>query len=72
MTKTTGTIERALSVEDLQQILEPDTLHLVSRLLTDVQIEVKHKKTLGDRFKPDIGSPQGDCASPIWFIFLIT
>jgi len=51
-------------------ILEPDILHLVSLFLTDVQLEVKHNK-LGKKFKPDIGSPQGDCASPIWFILYL-
>ena len=67
----TNTIDRGSLLEDLKQILEPDILHLFSLLLTDVQLEVKHKKKLVERFKPDIGSPQGDCASPIWFIFYL-
>ena len=58
-------------MEDLKEILEPDILHLVNLLLTDVQIQVKYKNKLGETFKPDIGSPQGDCASPIWFIFYL-
>ena len=71
MSRAFDTIDRGILLNDLKQILEPDTLHLVSLLLTDVQIEVKHKNKLGKRFKPDIGSPQGDCASPIWFIFYL-
>ena len=51
--------------------LEPDTLHLVSILLTDVELQVKYRNKLDQIFNPDIGSPQGDCASPIWFIFYL-
>ena len=71
MSRAFDTIDRGILLEDLKEILEPDILHLVSLLLTDVQLEVKHKKKIGKRFKPDIGSPQGDCASPIWFIFYL-
>ena len=71
MSRAFDTIDRGILLNDLKQILKPDTLHLVSLLLTDVQIEVKHKNKIGERFKPDIGSPQGDCASPIWFIFYL-
>ena len=39
--------------------------------MTDVKLQVKHKNQLGETFQPDIGSPQGDCASPIWFIFYL-
>ena len=65
------TIERGILLEDLKELLEPDILHLVNLLLTDVQIQVKYKNKIGENFKPNIGSPQGDCASPIWFIFYL-
>ena len=71
MSRAFDTIERGILLEDLKEILEPDILHLVNLLLTDVQIQVKYKNKLGETFKPDIGSPQGDCASPIWFIFYL-
>ena len=71
MSRAFDTIERGVLLEDLKEILEPDILHLVNLLLTDVQIQVKYKNKLGETFKPDIGSPQGDCASPIWFIFYL-
>ena len=64
-------IDRGILLTDLRKILEPDTLHLVSLLLTDVTLQVRHNNTLGTPFKPDIGSPQGDCASPIWFIYYL-
>ena len=69
MSRAFDTIERGTLLKDLSEILEPDELHLVSLLLTDVQLQVKHDKIIGETFTPDIGSPQGDCASPIWFIF---
>ena len=71
MSRAFDTIDRGILLNDLKELLEPDTLHLVSLLLKDVQLEVKHQNKLGNRFKPDIGSPQGDCASPIWFIFYL-
>ena len=64
------TIDRGIQLKDLKELLKPDILHLVSLLLTDVQLEVKHKNKLGERFKPDIGSPQGDCKSHLdYFLF---
>ena len=71
MSRAFDTIDRGTLLTDLSEILEPDELHLVSLLLTDVQIQVKHDNLLGKIFKPDIGSPQGDCASPIWFIYYL-
>ena len=71
MSRAFDTIDRGILLNDLKQILDPDTLHLVSLLLKDVQIQVKYKNQLGTTFTPDIGSPQGDCASPIWFIFYL-
>ena len=68
MSRAFDTIDRGTLLKDLSNILEADELHLVSLLLTDVQIQVKHQGELGNTFVPDIGSPQGDCASPIWFI----
>ena len=47
------------------EILESDELHLVSLLLKDVRLQMKYNGVIGNIFTPDIGSPQGDCASPI-------
>ena len=71
MSRAFDTIDRGILLKDLKELLEPDILHLVSLLLIDVQLEVKYNNKLGKKFKPDIGSPQGDCASPIWFIFYL-
>ena len=65
------TIDRGKLLTDLTHILETDEVHLVSLLVTDVTLQVKHNNTIGTPFTPDIGSPQGDCASPIWFIYYL-
>ena len=49
----------------------PDILRLVSLLLEDVQIQVKCRNKIGEAFGPGMGSPQGDCAGPVWFIFCL-
>ena len=71
MSRAFDTIERGIFLEDINEILEPDILHFVNFLLTDVQIQVQYKNKIGETFKPHIGSPQGDGASPIWFIFYL-
>ena len=71
MSRAFDTIDRGKLLNDLSDILEPDELHLVKLLLIDVKIQVKHNDCIGKTFTPDIGSPQGDCASPIWFIFYL-
>ena len=71
MSRAFDTIDRGILLSDLKNILKPDILHLVSVLLIDVKIQVKYNNKLGNIFTPDIGSPQGDCASPIWFIFYL-
>ena len=71
MSRAFDTIDRGLLLQDLSDILNPDELHLASVLILDVNIQVKYNNTTGKIFTPDIGSPQGDCASPIWFIFYL-
>ena len=71
MSRAFDTIDRGTLLQDLSEIINPDELHLVSLLLIDVKLQVKYNNTTGKIFIPDIGSPQGDCASPIWFIFYL-
>ncbi len=71
MSRAFDTIDRGILLKDLSDILNPDELHLVNLLLSNVQLQVKYNNIIGDTFVPDIGSPQGDCASPIWFIFYL-
>ncbi len=71
MSRAFNTIELGTLLHDLSETLHPDELHLVSLLLKDIQLQVKYSNTTGKIFVPDIGSPQGDCASPIGFIFYL-
>ena len=61
-------IKRNVLIEDLQEILNPDELHIVSLLLKHVQIAIKIQNEIGPFFDFVIGSPQGDSASAIFFI----
>ena len=58
-------------MEDLKVILEDDELHLIQLLLKDVKLAVKVENNIGPEFTTNVGSPQGDCASPIFFIFYL-
>ena len=69
MSRAFDTFDRGILLDDLKQILNTDTLHLISLLLKVVQIQVKHKSELGKTFTLKIGSPWGEFASSIWFIF---
>ena len=42
MSRAFDTIDRGLLIQDLSKILEADELHLISLLLTDVKLQVKH------------------------------
>jgi hypothetical protein len=67
MSKAFDTISRNTLLKDLKKILNPDELHVVKVLLTDVQLSVRIDKTIGKPFTTNVGTPQGDSLSPILF-----
>ena len=69
MSRAFDTISRASVIENLKEILNPDEIHLISLLIKDVTLQVKCDNHLGRKFTTNVGSPQGDCASPLLFIF---
>ena len=69
MSRAFDTISRASVIENLKEILNPDEIHLISLLIKDVKLSVKCDNHIGREFTTNIGSPQGDCASPLLFIF---
>ena len=69
MSRAFDTIQRGSLIKHLKSVLEPDEVHLVSLLIKDVTIQVKCDGHIGREFTTNIGSPQGDCASPILFIY---
>ena len=58
---------RYTMMEDLKRILEEDELHLVKILIEDVKLTIKINNQTGRSFTTNIGTPQGDCLSPILF-----
>ena len=51
----------------LKEILDEDELHIMKVLLTDVRLKVRIGKELGKEIVTNVGVPQGDCLSPIFF-----
>ena len=68
MSKAFDTIQRGTLLNDLKQILDNDELHLIYLLLDNVSYSVKLDGQLGQPFSSNIGSPQGDSASALFFI----
>lgn len=56
-------------MEDLSVILLSEELHLVKLLIKEVGLElaVRVGIDIGTKFKTNIGTPQGNCISPILF-----
>ena len=67
MSKAFDTVERAVLMDDLSEILYKDELHIFDILLRDVEYKVRCGQSFGENFKTNIGTPQGDCASAVLF-----
>ena len=68
MSKAFDTIQRGTLINDLKPIINNDELHLISILIDNVSYNVKLDGQLGTPFTTNIGSPQGDSASALFFI----
>ena len=51
--------------------LEPDEMHMMAVLISDVVLTVKVGKELGEQIKTEVGIAQGDCLSAVLFIFYL-
>ena len=71
MSKAFDTIQRDTLIEDLRQVLNNSKLFLIALLLKDVELARKVKQQNGPKFLTNIGSPQGDSASAIFFIIYL-
>ena len=71
MSKAFDTIQRGTLIEDLRQVLNNSELFLIALLLKDVEFAVKLNNKKGQKFLTNIGSPQGDSASAIFFIIYL-
>ena len=71
MSKAFDTVCRNKLLKDLQEVLEPDEMHMMAILISDVVLTVKVGKELGEQFKTEVGIAQGDCLSAVLFIFYL-
>ena len=67
--KAFDTVCRNKLLTDLQEVLEPDEMHMMAVLIGGVVLTVKVGKELGEQFKTEVGIAQGDCLSSVLFIF---
>ncbi len=71
MSKAFGTVSRKNLLKDLQDILEPDEIHMMSVLINGVKLKVKVGKHTGEEIKTNVGIAQGDCLSAVLFIYYL-
>ena len=71
MSKAFDTIQRGTLLNDLKEIIDEDELHLIELLLDKVNYSVKLEGQTGNKFTTNIGSPQGDGASALFFIIYL-
>ena len=71
MSKAFDTVNRKLLMEELQEVLDPDEMYLISVLTNRPRIKVKIGNTFGEAFDTLIGIMQGDVLSAILFIFYL-
>ena len=69
MSKAFDTINRKKLVEELQEVLNEDEVHI--KILLSVELSVQNGKTKGESFQTDVGTPQGDCLSAIQLTFYL-
>ena len=72
MSKAYDTVNRRKLFEHLEQILNPDELHLLSIITNLTKVKVKVNNTFGTLFVTQIGIMQGDCLSALLFIFYLS
>ena len=71
MSRAFDTVKRDILMLDLFKILEHDELHILKLLIENIEFTVRCGKVDGIPFKTNLGTPQGDCLSPILFIFYL-
>ena len=68
MSKAFDTVRRHELFKILREVLDHDELHMIKILIESVKLRVKIGNELGNGIHTNIGIPQGDCLSPIFFI----
>ena len=71
MSKAFDTVNRKLLLQQLEKVLQPDELHLLSILTNRPLITVTLDGEKGEGFRTFVGICQGDCLSAVLFIFYL-
>ena len=73
MSKAFDTVcgSKLLGPVDLQEILEPDEMHMVSILNSDVVLKMNVGKEVGEHIKTQVGIAQGDWLSAVLFVIYL-
>ena len=71
MPKAFDTVDRKKLFEELEDILDGDELHLLSKITNRPELKVKVRNTVGESFKTNIGIKQGDCLSAVLSILYL-
>ena len=71
MSKALDTKQRDTLIKDLRGVINEDEHHLIELLFDKVNFSVKLEGKIGEPFTTNIGSPQGDGASALFFIIFL-
>ena len=71
MPKAFDTVNRKLLLDQLEKILEPDEMFLLSVLINETTLQIKVDKHLSEKIQTNTGIIQGDCLSTTLFIFYL-
>ena len=71
MSKAFDTVDQKMLFEELEEILDNDEIHLLSKITNLPEIKVKIRDIVGESFLTNTGIMQGDCLSAILFILYL-
>ena len=71
MSKAFDTVDRSKLINELQEVINTDELHLITKLM-DVKLAARCGQHVSDYFNTDTGVPQGDCMSANEFTFYLS
>ena len=71
MSKAFDTVNRKTLMTELQQVLDPDEVHLLSIITNRPLLSVSLDGDTGQEFPTYVGICQGDCLSAVLFIFYL-
>ena len=70
MSKAFVTVCRNKLLTDLREVLDPDEIHMMAVLISDVVLTVQVGKEVGEQIKTEVGIAQGGCLIAVYYIIL--